>query len=321
DHVAGFTGPRTEADYLLDMEFDHIFFTGSAAVAKIISEKAARHLSRVTLELGGKSPVVIDDTVNLKIAARRIVFGKLINAGQTCIAPDYLICKSEIRDEVIKELVTALKEAYPAGFLDNLDYPKIINEKHYNRLCELIKQQKPLFGGAFRQQKIEPALILADNDSPLLHEEIFGPILPIITYNNEAEIKTIIDRNPFPLAFYLFSKNNKLKKQLLSTIRFGGCSINDTLSHFINNRLPFGGIRLSGQGSYHGFYSFRTFSHEAGIYEKHHKREIKLKYPPYSSKIKKIIRKYSCQKIIKLNKTCLFKIYPYFPLSLLPLFP
>jgi len=291
--VACFLGGRKEASFLLEQDFDHIFFTGSPEVGKIVLSSAAKNLTKVTLELGGKSPCIIDDTINLKVAAKRIAFGKLINCGQTCVAPDYLICKESQVDDLIDNLKIEFNKSYPDGYLNNPTYPKIISSRHFERLISLLENQDLVYGGNYNKDslKIEPTIIKTNLDNPLMKEEIFGPIFPVITYKDDDEIEKIIDQNPYPLAFYLFSNDKSLINHLTKSVSYGGGCINDTLSHLINEDLPFGGIKNSGHGSYHGFKSLEVFSHQVSIYHKHPRFDFNLKYMPYSQKTKKLLKR------------------------------
>lgn len=291
-YVSFFLGGREVAGALLEMDFDHIFFTGSVGVGKTVLEKASKNLTKVTLELGGKSPCIVDKDTNLTATAQRIAFGKLINAGQTCIAPDYLICHEDIRDEFIKELGKQFEIMYPNP-LENSDYPKIISERHYQRIVNLIKEETFAYGGVYDDSslKIAPTIVIANNDSTLMKEEIFGPIFPVLTFKTNQDILDIVRKKPYPLAFYIYSKNKNFIKYHLANNQYGGSSVNDCLSHIVNHNLPFGGIKSSGHGKYHGYDSMLTFSHEAGVYSKSSVFDYKFKYMPYSPKIKKLLRR------------------------------
>lgn len=299
NEVAVFTGDHATAQYLLQLPFGHIFFTGSTEVGKIVMEAAAKNLSSVTLELGGKSPAIIDVTANLKETAERISWGKFFNAGQTCIAPDYLIVNKKIKQKLVDELKTAVEKLY--GSLDKIssspDYCRIINEKHTARAIEIFEEAKIKganveFGGDFDKQKkyFQPALITnVDLNSRLMTEEIFSPILPLITYEKEKEILEIINNNPNPLAMYIFSKNKNFTKYLISAIPAGGVTINDVVVHFVNVKLPFGGTAASGFGKSHGFSGFKSFSNEKPIMKQPAITPLKFLYPPYTKFVKKLI--------------------------------
>lgn len=273
---------------LLDQKWDYIFFTGSTQIGKIIAKAAARHLTPITLELGGKSPCIVDDTVDLELTAKRLVWGKFFNAGQTCIAPDYIIVKKNIKTPFVEALKKAIIKLYGPNAQESDDFPRIINTFHTMRLSGLLANQHILFGGHIdeRNHYIAPTLIDApDLKSPLMSEEIFGPILPILTYDTVQDIKTIVSNSDHPLAFYTFSKDKTFTELLLKTFHFGGGVINDVLVHFSNNRLPFGGIGTSGMGRYHGSYGFDTFSHFKSIMNRGTWIDIPLRYPPYRNKL------------------------------------
>lgn len=294
NYITCFLGDHKLTDSLLEQDFDHIFFTGSPQIGSMIMAKASKNLTKVTLELGGKSPAIIHHETRLNSIIPRIVFGKWLNAGQTCVAPDYLICPEKLYEESIKLLKHYINEFFPNS-LENLQYPHIISRRHFNRLINLLNNEEIIFGGFYNEEslKIAPTIIkIKDLNSPLMKEEIFGPILPIITYQNEDEITNIINLNPNPLAFYVFSENKLFNNRMLYQHQFGGACVNDTISHLISHHLPFGGVKTSGQGQYHGYESFKCFSHQKSVYIKHPRLELKLKYPPYSKWTIKIIKKY-----------------------------
>ncbi len=293
DYVACVSMGHEQTEALFEDDFDHIFFTGSAKIGRIVLEKAAKHLTKVTLELGGKSPCIVDDAFDLKVAARRIGFGKFMNAGQTCIAPDFLICPKNRAEALAKALKETIDISYPNGALNDPTYPKMITARHFSRLTDLLTDQKLVFGGGNNADnlKIEPTVLITDIANPLMAEEIFGPVLPIIVYENESEIKAIAASSPSPLSLYVFSKNQKFIDRMLSSLSFGGGCINDTISQVVSDYLPFGGVKYSGHGNYHGFNSFVTFSHQVSIYHKSAGLELKLRYLPYSPLTKKVIRK------------------------------
>jgi aldehyde dehydrogenase (NAD+) len=273
---------------LLAQNWDYIFFTGSTKVGKIVAKAAAEHLTPTTLELGGKSPCIVDDTSNLKLVARRVVWGKLFNGGQTCIAPDYMLVKSSIKTAIVEALKHEIVKRYGDDPKLSQDFPRIINSKNIDRLKRLLHDETILFGGTtdVSQNYISPTLIDALNiENPIMQEEIFGPILPIITYDTEEDIEAIILHNDTPLSFYIFSKNEIFIKNTIEKFRFGGGVINDVLVHFGNAKLPFGGIGNSGIGKYHGKHGFDTFSHEQAIMKRGTWFDPSFRYAPYDGKI------------------------------------
>jgi aldehyde dehydrogenase (NAD+) len=273
--------------------FDHVFFTGSVPVGRIIAKMAAEELVPVTLELGGKSPAIIDEKTNLTVASRRIAFGKLINSGQTCVAPDYLLVHENIKDVFIDELKATIIQFYGISPTESKDLTQIVNQKRYDKLKTYLKEGKIIFGGAFddEKRKIEPTIIVdvSEADS-LFHEEIFGPILPVFTYKSNDEAVNFIQKNPDPLAFYLFTSSKKTEKYFLDRVRFGGGSVNNTIVHLANPELPFGGIGNSGNGSYHGKSGFMAFSNEKSILKSGTWFDLRKKYPPFDKNSMKMIR-------------------------------
>lgn len=285
-------GGREENTSLLNEKFDYIFFTGSPEVGKIVMEAASKHLTPVTLELGGKSPVIVDNTANISLAARRIAFGKVTNGGQTCVAPDYLLIHRDVKDIFVTKYKASLKEFFPDRDMSNM--VTIISDKHYNRLKELQTDGRIILGGGYDDKRrfIEPTLIGSVNlDSPLMKEEIFGPILPIITYDSLDECVKIIGELAKPLALYIFSENRKAIDKIFHNCSFGGGCINDTLLHLANPRLPFGGVGASGMGSYHGKKSFETFTHYRSIYKQSTRLDYPIRYMPYTHCKYKIFKK------------------------------
>lgn len=288
-------GPEV-ASKLLEFKWNYIFFTGSITVGKIVAQQAAKHLTPVTLELGGKNPCVIDETASIKVTAKRIVWGKFTNCGQTCIAPDFLIVNRKIKEKLIKEIINQLSVAYSNKPIESIEYGRIISEKHMNYLSSLLEDQKILYGGHFDIEKkyFEPTIIEINNfDSKLMKEEIFGPILPIVEYDNFNEVDEIIKRYKHPLAMYIFTKNIAFGKKFLESYPFGGGAINDTVVHIANDRLPFGGIGSSGMGKYHGKSTFETFSHYKPYISRPLWIDPPLRYPPFKNKInfmKKILK-------------------------------
>ena len=294
-HVEVIQGDAKVATQLLEQRWDYIFFTGSVAVGKIVAKAAAQHLTPITLELGGKNPCIVDETANLKIAAKRIVWGKFINAGQTCIAPDYILVHQKSKAQFIQYLKEEITHAYGDNPEISLDYARIINAKNWTRLVEMIESDKVIFGGKFNSESnyLAPTLIEENNlDSLIMQDEIFGPLLPIVTYNNESEIDTIIAKYEKPLALYVFSERNKFCNKIISKHSFGGGCINDTMVHFSNKKLPFGGVGHSGIGAYHGQLSFDVFSHHKAVVKKATWIDLPLRYAPYKGKltiVKKIL--------------------------------
>jgi aldehyde dehydrogenase (NAD+) len=291
NHVEVIEGGIPETEKLLAQRWDYIFFTGSVAVGKIVAKAAAEHLTPVTLELGGKNPCIIDETANLKLAAKRIIWGKFLNAGQTCIAPDYLMVNEKVKPKFIEFLKEEITLAYSENIEKSEDYPRIINEKSWNRLIDLLQDEKILFGGKSNETDfyIEPTLVDEPKlDSKIMEDEIFGPILPILSYKNEADLETIISKYEKPLAFYVFSESKQFAKKQITKFSFGGGCINDALAHFSNHRLPFGGVGESGIGSYHGKLSFDLFSHHKSVVKKATWLDIPLRYAPYKGKLKKL---------------------------------
>ena len=292
-YVSVVEGGIEETQTLLSLPFDYIFFTGSEKVGKIVYEAAARKLIPVTLELGGKSPVIVDDTANIKVASERISFGKFTNAGQTCVAPDYILVQRKVKNDLIKALKKTITEFYGENIEKSPDFGRIVNQKHFNRLNDLLQIHKDnvVFGGNSSKEDlyIEPTLLdNITNDNKIMKEEIFGPILPIITYDNFDEVLEIIQSKSKPLSLYLFSEDENMTHRVLEELSFGGGAINDTLMHLANPNLPFGGVGSSGIGQYHGKYSFDTFSHMKSYTFKSTRLESSLFFPPYKGKFKYI---------------------------------
>lgn len=282
--VAVVTGGRAENSVLLGQHFDYIFFTGSQAVGKEVMRQAANHLTPITLELGGKSPCIVDRTANLKLAAKRIVFGKFLNCGQTCVAPDYIYCDRSIREPLIKEITRQIKKQYGKNPLANPDYGKIINDKHFDRLLGLIDSDKVVTGGEVNRGTLQIAPTVMDHvtfGDAIMQEEIFGPILPVLTYDSIDEVIRDLQTLPHPLALYVFSSDHETLKAVTSRIGFGGGCINDTLVHLTISELSFGGFGESGMGAYHGEEGFRTFSHDKSIVDKKTWIDLPMRYQPY----------------------------------------
>ena len=288
EYVSSIEGDIETSTKLLAQKWDYIFFTGSVPVGKIVAQAAAKHLTPVTLELGGKSPCIIDDTVNLKLVAKRTVWGKFLNAGQTCIAPDYLIVKSSIKNDLIALLKSEIIKAYGENQKASPDYPRIINTKNTHRLAALLTHENVVFGGEVDEKThyISPTIIDEPAlDSPVMSDEIFGPILPILSYHTKNDIQNILCNYEKPLTFYVFSNNKSFISYMLKKYSFGGGVINDTLIHFGNFRLPFGGVGASGMGAYHSKHGFDTFSHKKAIIKRGNWIDPPLRYAPYKGKL------------------------------------
>jgi aldehyde dehydrogenase (NAD+) len=269
--------------------FDHIFYTGSTTVGSILYKEAAAHLIPVTLELGGKSPCVIEADADLKVAARRVAIGKFTNTGQTCIAPDYVLVHRKVKEKFIEHLVTAIEQMYSTDPSSSYDYGKIINEKHFDRLRNYLQHGKIIYGGKHDRSSlfISPTIMdEVDEESVLMKDEIFGPVLPVLTFDDRNEAMTVIERHPDPLSFYLFTRNKKNEETWINRIRFGNGCINNTVWHFTNPHLPFGGVGRSGLGSYHGKYTFYTFSRPKSIMKTPTWFDPAIKYPPLKGKLK-----------------------------------
>ncbi len=299
DEVTVIQGGKETAEALLDLPFDHIFYTGSGTVGKIVMRKAANNLAGVTLELGGKSPAVVDKTADIKNAALKIAWGKYINAGQTCIAPDYVLVPKDIEEEFVKSLKSAVTKMY--GNFDkiklNKDYCRIINSRQFLQLKFLVndavnKGAEIEYGGEFDESEnfISPTILSSVNlDSEIMKTEIFGPLLPIISYGKIDEVIDIIKRNQYPLSLYIFSKDKKFTDDLINRVPSGGVGINDVVVHFANYNLPFGGIKNSGFGNSHGYFGFKTFSHERAVMKQPKFSTTRLFYPPFTGRVKKMI--------------------------------
>lgn len=281
-------GDAEIAQALLKLQWDYIFFTGSTTVGKIIAKSAAIHLTPLTLELGGKSPCIVDGSTNIEKTARRIIFGKFINCGQTCIAPDYILVKQEIKQSLIDALIKEIEKAFGQDSSKSKDYGRIIHQKHFDKLINNLKDQKVVYGGKYDKQNLffSPTLVVdPSKKSQLYQEEIFGPILSIIGYNNEEEIDNVLTELKNPLAFYVFSKRKKFIRKIIQRYPFGGAVINDSIVHFANPNLPFGGIGQSGMGAYHGKHSFDLFSHSKPIVKRSFWFDLPQRYAPYPKSI------------------------------------
>ena len=292
-YIACVTGGRKENQELLEKKFDFIFFTGSQNVGKVVLRHAAEHLTPAVLELGGKSPCIVDESADISLAAKRIVFGKFINCGQTCIAPDYILCHETIKDELTQELIKQISIQYTNNPLENKNYGKIINEKHFERLIHLIDQDKVVHGGKWNIDtlKIEPTLMTdVCFEDKVMQEEIFGPILPMITYKDLNDVIKQLQSLDKPLALYYFSTNKMNIEKVTSQIRYGGGCINDCIIHLATHNLGFGGVGESGMGAYHGKIGFDTFSHTKSIVDKKNWLDLPMRYQPYNEKFKKIVK-------------------------------
>lgn len=293
EYVACVTGGAEVSQELLDEKFDFIFFTGSTKVGKIVAEKAAKHLTPVCLELGGKSPCIIDKNIDLKTTCRRIAWGKFMNAGQTCVAPDYLLVDRAIYPKFVAELGKTVEEFYGKNIQSSDSYARIVNEGHFNRLTGLMDSKKIAFGGKVDKNDkfIEPTLIKdAEWTDSVMDDEIFGPLLPIIPYDSLGPVLTKIAERPKPLALYVFSKDSSFQEKILTTLSYGGACVNDCIVHLANPDLPFGGVGDSGIGAYHGRHSFDLFSHKKSVLKKPFWGDATMRYAPYTDMKLKLIR-------------------------------
>lgn len=293
NHVKCVEGDAEVTQQLLSQRWDYIFFTGSVAVGKIVAKATAENLTPVTLELGGKNPCIVDETADIKLAAKRIVWGKFLNAGQTCIAPDYLLVSDKIKTAFIESLKKEITNAYGENPEVSPDFPRIINQKNWSRLTAMLKNETLICGGKTNSQDcyIAPTLVAEPSlDSLVMKDEIFGPILPILSFNNETDLDAIISRYEKPLSLYVFSNNNAFSKKIIQDYSFGGGCINDTVVHFSNKKLPFGGVGNSGIGAYHGKLSFDTFTHRKAIVKKGNWLDIPIRYAPYKGKLNNLQR-------------------------------
>ncbi len=301
-YVAVIEGGREQNTALLGEKFDYIFFTGSEAVGKIVMEKASKHLTPVSLELGGKSPVIVDKTANLQIAARRLAFGKYLNAGQTCVAPDYLVIDKSVKEKFLEYYKQSVEQFFPNANFSNM--PVIVNEKHFNRLMNVLDASKAQGAHAFigcagdiSTRFIEPTVLVdVDFENPIMEEEIFGPILPVIEVEDlTANLQDVLDKirkRPKPLALYLFSNDKEVQNKILESVPYGGGCINDTIIHLATPYMGFGGVGESGMGSYHGKRSFDTFTHYKSIVKKSNVIDLPMRYHPYSKEKLNLIKKF-----------------------------
>jgi aldehyde dehydrogenase (NAD+) len=294
-YVAVVTGGREENTCLLNQHFDYIFFTGSQSVGREVMKKASVYLTPVTLELGGKSPCIVEKDAKLKLAARRIVFGKFLNCGQTCVAPDYILCHRDVKDQLVTEIKKQIRRQFGKSPLDNKNYGKIINEKHFNRLTSLIDPDKVICGGASKAETLQIEPTVMDHvtfDDAVMKEEIFGPILPILTYESLNKAIDTIQSMAHPLALYIFTEDHKIAADVTSRCGFGGGCINDTIIHLATSEMGFGGFGESGMGAYHGKAGFDTFSHYKSIVDKKTWLDLPMRYQPYRKINEKLIRKF-----------------------------
>ena len=294
-YVAVVTGGRQENTCLLNEHFDYIFFTGSQHVGREVMEKASRYLTPVTLELGGKSPCIVEKSANLKLAARRIVFGKYLNCGQTCVAPDYIYCDRGIKDELIRQIKKQIKKQYSASPLSNSNYGKIINEKHFSRILGLIDSQKVVCGGESNPDTLQIAPTVMDNvvfQDAVMQQEIFGPVLPVLTYDSLDEAISKINSMAHPLALYIFTSNKSAAEKVTSRCSYGGGCINDTIIHLATSEMGFGGFGESGMGAYHGKDGFDTFTHYKSIVNKKTWIDLPMRYQPYRKLNEKLLKKF-----------------------------
>ena len=288
EYVAIVTGGRAENSALLEQKFDFVFFTGSQAVGKEVLRHTAEYLTPAVLELGGKSPCIVDASANIKLAAKRIVFGKHLNCGQTCVAPDYILCESSVKEEFVTEVIKQIKLQYGEKPLRNKDYGKIINEKHFNRLCGLIDRNKVIFGGETNPETCQIAPTVMDGvtaEDAVMGEEIFGPIMPIIAFENFESLVKELKNKAKPLALYLFSSDKKHINTVTTELSYGGGCINDVVIHLATSEMGFGGVGESGMGSYHGKEGFDAFSHYKSIVDKKVWLDLPMRYQPYKSKL------------------------------------
>ena len=293
EHVAVVEGGVEASQELLAEQWDYIFFTGSTRVGKIVYESAAKHLTPVTLELGGKNPTIVDETASINLAAKRIVWGKFLNAGQTCIATDYILVHKNVKEKLVTALKAHITKCYGLNIEESPDFSRTVNQSHYNGLKTMLEGQEILFGGESNDEDnyLSPTLVNEPKlDSALMHGEIFGPILPIIGYETEDDIRKHIMNYGKPLATYVFSNKKKFQEKIINTYSFGGGAINDTVIQITNKNLPFGGVGASGIGAYHGRISFDLFSHQKAIIKKANWLDAPLRYPPYNLPLK-IVKK------------------------------
>ena len=289
-------GAAETAKALLELKWDHIFFTGSTQIGKIVAKAAAEKLTPCTLELGGKSPCIVDDTAKVKLAAKRIVWGKYMNAGQTCIAPDYVLVDAKIKEDLIAQMIKEIERLYGKNPKESSDYGRLIHSRHVERMKSFMEDANIRYGGALDSESrfVAPTIIDEVNyNSKAMQEEIFGPVLPVISYDHFEEVGNYLKRYDKPLAFYIFSENAKRIKALVQNYQFGGGCVNDTIMHIAEKNLPFGGVGDSGMGAYHGKFGFSTFSREKPVMYRSNWIDVPLRYPPFKNKlgtVRKFIR-------------------------------
>ena len=293
EYVAVVTGGREENAYLLEQKFDYIFFTGSKSVGRLVQEKAARYLTPVTLELGGKSPCIVDKSANIALSARRIVFGKFLNCGQTCVAPDYILCHPAVKEQLIACLKAEIQRQYGNDPLHNPSYGKIISRKHFDRVAGLIDSSKAVCGGETDPDVLKIAPTILDNitwEDKVMGEEIFGPVLPILTFASAEEVVETVNRRDTPLALYVFAEDKQFVQTITTRCAFGGGCVNDCIIHLATSAMGFGGMGESGMGSYHGKTGFDTFTHYKSIVDKKTWLDLPMRYQPYQKVYNRLVR-------------------------------
>lgn len=293
EYISVVTGGRAENSALLGQKFDLIFFTGSQAVGREVMRHAAEHLTPVILELGGKSPCIVDKTANLSLAAKRIVFGKYLNCGQTCVAPDYIYCDRSIKNQLITQLKKQIEKQFGTNPLENPDYGRMVNEKHFDRVLGLLDPAKTVYGGAYDRASLQIAPSVMDNvtfDDAVMGQEIFGPVLPVLAFDSLTEAIEEIERRPHPLALYIFTEDKAAARMVTSRCGFGGGCINDTIIHLATSAMGFGGFGESGMGAYHGREGFEAFSHSKSIVDKKTWMDLPMRYQPYRKRNERLIR-------------------------------
>ena len=292
EQAAVILGGRVENQLLLDEKFDYIFFTGGKQVGRLVAEKAARHLTPTTLELGGKSPCIVDDSADIRLAARRIAFGKGLNAGQTCVAPDYVLVHETVMQPLLEEIAACFTDFY-GNALENPEWPKMISPRHYERAMGLLAREEIFYGGVGNGVKIAPTLLhKASWASPVMQEEIFAPLLPVLPFKRLDDAITQIAAREKPLALYLFTRRSAVREKVLKKLSFGGGCINDTVIHLASSHLPFGGVGESGMGKYHGKHTFDTFTNQKAVLKKFRWPDFSFRYPPYTLKKLQTLRKF-----------------------------